>query len=618
MTNEQHPVLAADSGDSRSESRASGSGLASTVVLLPAPLTIVGGRYEIGELIAQRGPVERFRGRDLENGRTSPMPVVIVREALPPNPAPNAASGEIPDRPAPENPNELALSPASITLVDECPLWPHLAWERLLLARTTHLSLPRVLDTFPEDGFDYLIVEAPEGRSFWDAWDELPICWPRRCRWLIQIAEALDHLHDLGATIEGIRPEIVCISPTEQAVITDLADLLPLALPPGAPLRNSVYSAPELVENHDQNGGRAALYSFGAMVHALLLGRELTELDFAVPGVPRPYLERAPDSHPLLGRLLSRTFTHDVIDRFPSRDRAEADPAGFQELIDLLRSCSRSLDTVRLELAAWTNAGVVRSANEDAVAVLHSAEARLDDSDDLALLMLADGMGGMAAGEVAAALAVEAMRAFFVKSPLVAELLAGSAAGTAPESGLNGPLSDLGSCRQCVLDALHEANRVVYEAARQNSKQTGMGCTAIAVMINGKQVEIGHVGDSRCYHLRQGKIKQITHDQTLVSHLVALGQLTEAEAAGHPQRSELQQAIGGRKDVYPDTNSLALETGDCLLVCSDGLTNQLENKAIAEIMQSAASAEKAARRLVNRAILDGAVDNVSVIVVRAC
>jgi len=588
---------------------------------LPQAGEIVGGRYQIGELIGQRGPVLRFRGCDLGPNQTSRIPIVIVRQEFTPLPEssarrPKTSDSDLFDLPLSETRDESSNSATAITVVEFAPTWPSLAWERLLLARLNHLSLPRVLDTLPHEGFEYLIIEVPEGRSFWDVWDETADSWHRRCEWLIQIAEALNHLHECGAMLEGIRPDIITISATGQAVITDLTDLLPLPVPSNLAVRGSLYSAPELVLAGERADARADLYSFGAMVYALMLGRELTDLDFALQGVPKPYLERFPDGHPLLGRLLGRTFSRDPSNRLPSRDFANDDPTGFQELIEILRACQRSLGMIHLEVSAWTNTGMVRSANEDAVAALHSLESRLEDNDDFALLLLADGMGGMACGEVAAAMTVESIRDYFLKHPPFTELLL-DPSRPLPLPAVEKSL-DAEKYRDAIREALQEANRAVFEASRTNMGHMGMGCTAQVVIVDGRHVEVGHVGDSRTYHLRHGFLRQVTQDQTLVSHLVALGQMTEEEAEAHPQRSELQQAIGGRREIYPDTYCLTIEPGDWLLVCSDGLSNQLRNSVIAETMRVAGSAEKAARRLVNQAILAGALDNVSVIVVRVC
>ena len=130
-------------------------------------------------------------------------------------------------------------------------------------------------------------------------------------------------------------------------------------------------------------------------------------------------------------------------------------------------------------------------------------------------------------------------------------------------------------------------------------------------------VIIGHVGDSRVYHLHRGRLKLITRDQTVVNRLVELGHITPLEAEHHPRRSELSQAIGGRNDVLPEIVKTILVPGDWLLVCSDGLTNQLPEEALEAVLRESHCAEKAARRLVNLAVLDGAMDNVTVAIVRA-
>ena len=144
-----------------------------------------------------------------------------------------------------------------------------------------------------------------------------------------------------------------------------------------------------------------------------------------------------------------------------------------------------------------------------------------------------------------------------------------------------------------------------------------MGCTAEAVFINGRQVVVGHVGDSRTYHLHEGRLVQLTRDQTLVNRLVELGTLTPEEAETHPRRNELQQAVGGQPDVEPGLYSGVLKPGDWVLVCSDGVTNHVSPADLKMMLQSeATSAEMAARRLVNLVNIEGATDNATVVVVR--
>jgi protein phosphatase len=145
-----------------------------------------------------------------------------------------------------------------------------------------------------------------------------------------------------------------------------------------------------------------------------------------------------------------------------------------------------------------------------------------------------------------------------------------------------------------------------------------MGCTAEVVYVDGRNVVVGHVGDSRTYHLHEGRLIQLTRDQTLVNRLVELGSLTPEEAETHPRRNELQQAIGGQPDVQPGVYHGVMKPGDWVLVCSDGLTNHVSNRDLSQMLLSeATSAEMAARRLINLTNIEGATDNATVVVVRA-
>jgi protein phosphatase len=486
------------------------------------------------------------------------------------------------------------------------PSWPSIAWEANLLARTQHPVLPRVLDRFREGEFEYLIEEAPLGRNLWDAWEDRTVPAGKRFGWLKELAESLDQLHRRGAILEGLRPDIVVVSAQGQARLTDLSELLPLPLPAEAPIRGTYYTAPELVLAGDRADARADLYGFGALLYALYLGRELTELDFELQGVPKAFLDRFPDAHPLFGRLVSKTLCRDLALRFPTEEGSKDDPTGFQELLLLLEFCGQQLDRARLEIAAWSTTGIVRSGNEDAFCVLSTSNCREDNANDAALILLADGMGGHEGGEVAAALALDTMRQFLLQQPALAHLT-GALQTTRAKTEEYQDLLDA---------ALKEANERVHSAARANSPPKQMGCTAEAVYVDGRQIIIGHVGDSRTYHFHEGRLLQLTRDQTWVNRMVDLGALTAKEAEEHPRRSEIQQAIGGHARVEPALYHAELTPGDWIIVCSDGLFNPLTAESIRHLLQSSASAEAAARRLVNAANLHGATDNATVVVVK--
>src|SRR5436305_13968459 len=145
-----------------------------------------------------------------------------------------------------------------------------------------------------------------------------------------------------------------------------------------------------------------------------------------------------------------------------------------------------------------------------------------------------------------------------------------------------------------------------------------MGCTVEDLYVEGKNVVAGHVDDSRTYILTEGRLVQMTRDQTLVNRLVELGTLSAEEAEDHPRKNELQQAMGGQPDVDPGIYHARLKPGDFVLVCSDGLTNHIKDKVLEQFLKiEAVSAELAARRLVNLVNIEGATDNATVVIVRA-
>src|SRR5262249_55712554 len=129
---------------------------------------------------------------------------------------------------------------------------------------------------------------------------------------------------------------------------------------------------------------------------------------------PKPVIPAFPDIHPPFGRLVTKTFCADLGYRFPTDEAAKEDPTGFIELIRTLDVCGRTLDEVRLEIAAWTTIGMIRTGNEGAFALLHACESRIDDVNDATLIILCDGMGGYEAGEVAAAMAIQTLRRYLV------------------------------------------------------------------------------------------------------------------------------------------------------------------------------------------------------------
>lgn len=375
-----------------------------------------------------------------------------------------------------------------------------------------------------------------------------------------------------------------------------------------------MYTAPELILGQERADGRAMLYSLGASLYALeYLHHGLEEKDFERQFSPHQVTDRFPDVHPLFPRMINKTFVREPDFRFPSDEMKRTDPSGLIEFSRTLEACRRTFNRVRLDIAAWTTTGMVRTGNEDAFAFLHGVEGRQDDVYEYAMILLCDGMGGYEAGEVAAALAIAEMRKFLLQQPLFY--------GLAGKNQLDAANTDQAAIyKETLKAALRHANHEVLAAAKIPGKgKRGMGCTAEAVYVDNANVIVGHVGDSRTYHLHEGRLVQLTRDQTLVNRLVELGQITAEEAERHERKNELQQAIGVRAEVDPAVYHGKLKRGDWVLVCTDGLTNHITNDELEKMLtrEAAGSAEEAARRLMNLVNLRGATDNSTIVVVRA-
>ncbi len=599
-----------------SQPRAAGGSVATMSTPTPAaPPARLQDRYELVEQIAERGNVTRFRAIDHGAGGRA---VVIVRGALPEMAEVLLLEDEVPVAAAVEEDEFIPTfdTPAAAPVAEIQPVsasWPSVGWELALLEKAHHPTLPAVLDTFADGTYEYLVEDCPEGASLWDAWSDPDLDASERYGWLKQVAEGMDALHGAGAILEGFRPNLVKVIGPRQAMICDLSDLLPLPVPPGTPLRGSLYTAPELIQNPEHADARADLYSFGAAIYCLeYTGHDLEEKDFEAPYTPKKITDRFPDVNPTFFRLLLKTFNRDLNARFPTDEAGRTDPTGFAELIRTLDAVGRSFDNARLDIAAWATTGMVRTGNEDAFGLLQAVEWRQDDLWEYAVILLCDGMGGYEAGEVAAAMCVSSLRTYLLQQSMFAAL----AGKEPPEPGV----FNVEACRKTLKEALRYANKEVHTAARKPGRgRRGMGCTAEAVYVDGRNIVVGHVGDSRTYHLSSGRLVQLTRDQTLVNRLVELGQLTEEEAEDHPRKNELQQAIGGQPDVEPGLYSARLKRGDWILVCSDGLTNHVPTKDLEKMLlrETAGSAEEAARRLLNLVNLRGATDNATIVVIRA-
>lgn len=236
-----------------------------------------------------------------------------------------------------------------------------------------------------------------------------------------------------------------------------------------------------------------------------------------------------------------------------------------------------------LRSAACTHVGMRRQANEDRYAIV----------PELGLYLVADGMGGHKAGQVASHLAVQAtIRAI--------EALQGASVSLAER----------------LRHAVACANREIFSAAQAKPEFAGMGTTFVGMLFGGDRVALAHVGDSRAYLLRHDRLRGLTHDHSIVAELLRRHEISEVDARGHPHRHVLTRALGIRPRTEPDLAEMTPQEGDVLVLCSDGLTTHVGDVEIAERLRADVDLEAAASGLVDAANRAGGLDNISVLLVR--
>jgi protein phosphatase len=260
-------------------------------------------------------------------------------------------------------------------------------------------------------------------------------------------------------------------------------------------------------------------------------------------------------------------------------------------------------DTLRIRSAGLTDVGRKRQGNEDSFAVV----------SDLGLFVVADGMGGHAAGEVASRLAVESIERHISGSDPRKEPTVPASFRTVREEE-----SSLPAPARRVLNAIRLANQEIVRSVRRNSSQKGMGTTVVIAYVRGDRAFVGHVGDSRAYLLRGGAIRLLTTDHTFVNEQVRAGTLTPDEARRHPARNILTRAVGSQEEVEPDIVEETLRPGDFILLCSDGLTTMVEDADILKtVLGHPDDLQAGCRALVELANARGGDDNVTVVLLRA-
>jgi serine/threonine protein phosphatase PrpC len=249
---------------------------------------------------------------------------------------------------------------------------------------------------------------------------------------------------------------------------------------------------------------------------------------------------------------------------------------------------------VKVIASGISDLGLQREGNEDTYSI----------DESLGLYIVADGMGGHLAGEVASQVAVEMIKRGFRRWT----------EGDVPEDEIFGiPDKSLSVQGNYLLSSIRLANRVVYEMAVEYEPYHGMGTTVVALLATPKLLVVANVGDSRIYMIRDGRIERMSKDHTIVAEQIEMGALTEAEASSSPLKHILTKNLGSADDVDPEVFELEPSYNDRFILCTDGLTDLVREKEILAVAQKSDNPEAICRKLVDMALRRGAPDNTTVV-----
>jgi protein phosphatase len=250
---------------------------------------------------------------------------------------------------------------------------------------------------------------------------------------------------------------------------------------------------------------------------------------------------------------------------------------------------------LRIEVAGETNVGMKRTHNEDNFSII----------EDAGLYIVADGMGGHASGEVASKMAVDALKEFF--------------AATAQDPERTWPYKmdrSKGYEENRLITGIKLANLRIYESAQRDPRQRGMGTTIVTMFAVEDGVYVAHVGDSRGYRIRDGKIEQLTEDHSLLNDYIKMKRLTPEEIANFPHKNVIVRALGMKDTVKVDTRFEQPRAGDTYVLCSDGLSGPVTDPDMLDIVMNSGDLKTAASRLIQRANEHGGPDNITCVLAR--
>ncbi len=461
--------------------------------------------------------------------------------------------------------------------------------EFTILRSISYPTVVKAVDMFEENECCYLIIEQLEGRDLGYFLTKQKVSVHQSCDWMIQLCQSLSQLHRRKIVHLDLNPRCIVVTQDLQRVrLTGFSRSLQLPIMFPVQSNTPGYSAAELElqETHSIDE-RADIFSLGVIWHQLVTGcnplKHRRDEDGLLIFPEVTYY--VPDINPQINSIIMKMLEPEPRYRYQSIDDAK------RAILSLFHNTPFYASFI-------TDVGVVREANEDSYFVQDWHYVSQTRRISHGIFIVADGMGGAQAGEYASAMATREV------SQLVNDRFKRLEARS---EELNIP--------DILEEAIKKANKNIYDAAKRNPQLQGMGTTITAGVVYQGMLYIGHVGDSRGYLISKTEIEKITRDHSLVGRLLEIGQITEEEAAVHPQRNLIYRSLGAYPNVEVDLYERPFVPGACLLLCSDGLVEHVKDPEIHKVVTQAPDQWRACNQLVNSANIRGGEDNTTLIIV---
>jgi protein phosphatase len=464
--------------------------------------------------------------------------------------------------------------------------------EHDILRAFSHSAVPKALDLVDAERSVFLMLQHLVGVPLSEAWQVDDVTEAQRLDWLIQLCDALNELHSQDIVYLAVHPERLLITEDQRLVLADFSQARRLPISADDRLIGfEYYSAPEVFLAPKEVDIRADIYGLGATWYALLLGKPLGSEEFEEMFFAKPPIELLPDLLPATNRTIAK-----AMQRLPKHRHKSV-----LYLRDALEEIKEQLGREPSPtVGVYSDTGLVRDANEDHYLV---EEFRIGD-EDIAIrcgfYLISDGMGGEAGGVIASRLTTQAMAEVILPNLKSYHLR---------EIG-----QDLSEQIQPLLEnAINKACTAVYNRAQEDPLLLRMGATVVAAVLLGRQLYVANVGDSRAYLVNQDGITQLTRDHTVIAELIEQGDLDKEKARDHPAQGQLTRNIGAKPEVEAHFCHRELNPGDVVLLCSDGLTDVVEDDEIQRIVIETPTRQEACHQLINLANDRGSPDNITVI-----